>query len=48
MAAFSMADDVIDDGLCDILEEFIDFNLWFFTNPIDQYSKVGVGRKKLG
>ena len=40
-----ICDDVIDNRLADILKEYIEFDLWFFSNPLDQYSKFGIGRK---
>lgn len=42
-----VCDDVIDESLGNILKEFVDFDLWFFSNQIDQYSKFGVGRKTI-
>lgn len=41
-----VCDDIIDQDLGNILKEFIDFDLWFYSSKINQYSKFGVGRKK--
>lgn len=41
-----VCDDIIDEKLGVILNEYIDFDLYFYSNEINQYSKFFVGRKK--
>lgn len=42
-----ICDDVIDDQLGSKLMEFIGFDCWFYSNPLDQYSKFFIGRKRV-
>jgi len=41
-----VCDDVIDSNLGDVLRQHVDFDAWFYTNPIDKFTKFGVGRKR--
>ncbi len=41
-----ICDDILDEQLGSKLREYIGFDCWFYSNPLDQYSKFFIGRKK--